>query len=403
MAIDSKLIDELLKDCQNPEDIVGKDGLLKQLQKQLLEKALEAEMTNHLGYEKNQKNENSSKNHRNGRSSKTIKSELGNIEIEVPRDRESTFEPQIIKKRQTRFKEFDQKIIALYARGLSTRDIKNHLKEIYDVDVSESLISDVTDEVIKLVLDWQARALDAVYPIVYFDALFLKVRDEGHIRNKAVYLALGVNMEGQKELLGMWIQQTEGAKFWLKILNELNNRGLKDILIACVDGLKGLEEAILAVYPHTQVQLCIVHMIRNSVKYVSYKDKKTVVADLKKVYKANTAEIAQMELENFKEIWDKKYPLISNTWKNNWPKVIPFFAYPDEIRKAIYTTNAIESLNRSLRKVMKNKGVFPTDESVFKLLFLAINNISKKWTMPIRNWGQAMNQFGIIFEERLEV
>ena len=401
MTIKQEIIDELLKEYKTPEELVGKDGLFKQLQKALIERAMAAEMTHHLGYEKNDPKGYNSGNVRNGKGKKTIKGDFGEMEIEVPRDRNAEFEPQLVKKRQTRFKGFDDKIISMYARGMTTRDIRDHLLELYDVEVSSDLISSVTDGIIEEVNEWRNRELDPLYPILYLDALVVKVRDEGHIRNKSVYLALGVNLEGHKELLGMWIENTEGAKFWLRVVTELNNRGVKDIFIACVDGLKGFEEAIHSVFPGTEVQLCIVHMVRNSLKYVSYKDRKKVAADLKRIYHSATTDDAQSELDNFRETWDKKYPLIGKSWQNNWNGVTPFLAYPDYIRKAIYTTNAIESMSMSLRKSLKTRRSFPNDEAALKLLYLATRNTSKKWTMPIRNWELALNQFAIIFEERL--
>ena len=397
MTIKAEVLDEILKGYKNPEDF---KGIWNELQKALLERMLQGEMTNHLGYEKNEKGKNT-ENSRNGRSRKSIISEFGEMEIEVPRDRASEFEPQIIQKGQRRFNGFDDKIISMYARGMTTREIQAHLQEIYNYEVSPDLISDVTDEVIKEVVEWQNRTIDNLYMITYFDAIMVKVKDNGHLTNKAVYLALGVNTEGKKELLGMWIEQTEGAKFWLKVLTELKNRGLNDILIACVDGLKGFEEAIHTVFPKTEVQLCIVHMVRNSLKYVSYKDRKAVAADLRLIYNAVTEEEASLNLANFKEKWDNKYQSIGKSWEGNWTKIITYFAYPGDIRKAIYTTNAIESLNMSLRKIIKNRASFPTDEAVLKLLFLALRNISKKWTMPIQDWGKAMNQFALHFGERV--
>ena len=397
MTIKAEVLDEILKGYTNPEDF---KGIWNELQKALLERMLQGEMTNHLGYEKNEKGKNT-ENSRNGRSRKSIISEFGGMEIEVPRDRASEFEPQIIQKGQRRFIGFDDKIISMYARGMTTREIQAHLQEIYNYEVSPDLISDVTDEVIKEVVEWQNRTIDNLYMITYFDAIMVKVKDNGHLTNKAVYLALGVNTEGKKELLGMWIEQTEGAKFWLKVLTELKNRGLNDILIACVDGLKGFEEAIHTVFPKTEVQLCIVHMVRNSLKYVSYKDRKAVAADLRLIYNAVTEEEASLNLANFKEKWDNRYQSIGKSWEGNWTKIITYFAYPGDIRKAIYTTNAIESLNMSLRKIIKNRASFPTDESVMKLLFLALRNISKKWTMPIQDWGKAMNQFALHFGERV--
>jgi len=402
MTIDKKLLDELLKTYKKPEDLLGDKGLFKELQKALLERVLEGEITHHLGYEKHDPVGRNSGNSRNGRGEKTLKGEYGEMEIKVPRDRNGEFEPQLIKKRQTRFEGFDGKIITLYARGLSTRDIQAQLKDLYGVEVSPDLISTVTNEIIKEVTEWQSRPLDPLYPILYLDGIVVKVRDEGHVRNKTVYLALGVNLDGQKELLSMWIEQTEGAKFWLRVVTELQNRGVQDILITCVDGLKGFEDAIHSVFPETQVQLCIVHMIRNSLKYVSYKHRKELATDLKLIYRAANKDEARVHLDEFMKTWDSKYPLIGRLWERNWELVIPFLAYPDYIRKAIYTTNAIESLNRSLRKVLKTKGSFPNDEAVMKILYLALRNIAKKWTMPIKDWGLALNQFGIIFGERLE-
>jgi len=394
-----KLALELAKNCKTEDDLFGQNGVAKNLLSKTLQAILNGELTDHLGYEKSKRSSKS--NNRNGYKNKTVKMESGELEIDVPRDREGTFEPTLVKKRQTRLAGFDKKIISLYARGLSVRDIQDELKEIYNVDVSESLISNVTSAVMDEVVAWQNRPLDNIYPIVYLDCIVVKVRENKQIINKSVFLALGINTEGSKELLGMWINNNEGAKFWLSVLTELKNRGLKDILIACVDGLTGFPEAINAVYPQTKVQLCIVHIIRNSVKYVSYKDKKEVCHDLKQVYTSLTSESAEQELLKFSEKWDKKYPAISKIWLRNWENIIPYFDYPDDIRKVIYTTNSIESLNMTLRKVIKNKRVFPTDNSVFKLLYLAVNNVSKKWTMPIRDWKSAMNRFIIEFEDRM--
>jgi len=403
MAIDKDLLDRLLADFKytNPEDLIGETGLLKQLTKGLLERALQAELTDHLGHEKNAPVTTKGGNARNGKSAKTIKGEFGKIPIEIPRDRDSSFEPLIIAKGQTRFSGFDDKIISLYARGMTTREIQGHLEEIYGVDVSPTLISSVTDAIADEVKIWQNRPLDAVYPIVYMDAVRIKVRDNGHVINKAVYLALGVTMDGLKEVLGMWVAENEGAKFWLQVVTELQNRGVQDIFIACVDGLKGFPEAIERVFPRTQVQLWIVHMVRNSLKFVSWKQRKEVAADLKTIYHAATAEQAEIHLTEFEAKWDKTHLAISQSWRRNWEQIIPFFAYPKEIRKAIYTTNAIESLNMSLRKVTKNRGSFPNDAAMFKLLYLALNNIAKKWTMPIRDWRAALNRFTIVFEDRM--
>jgi putative transposase len=401
MAIDDELIDNLLKGYKKPEDLIGENGLLKQLTKQLLERAMSAEMTAHVGYEKHDVAGNNTGNSRNGKSAKTIKGTFGTMPIEVPRDRNGTFEPQIIEKHQTRFTGFDENIISLYARGMSTREIQQNLEEIYHVDVSPALISAVTDEVIEEVKTWQNRQLDAVYPIVYMDAIQFKVRDNGHVKNKAVYLAIGVTMEGMKEVLGLWIAQTEGAKFWLQVVTELKNRGVRDIFIACVDGLKGFPEAIESIFPQTVVQLCIVHLVRHSLNYVNWKQRKEVASDLRKIYAAATETEAEQRLTHFSMKWDGKYPMISKSWRSNWVRVIPFFAHPPEIRKVIYTTNAIESLNMSLRKVTKARGSFPNDEALFKLLYLALRNIAKKWTMTVHAWKDALNRFAILYEDRL--
>jgi len=401
MAIDNELIDKLLKDYKKPEDLVGENGLLKELTKRLLERAMSAEMTEHVGYEKHDATGDNTGNSRNGTSAKTIKGTFGTMPIEVPRDRNGTFEPQIIEKHQTRFMGFDDNIISLYARGLSTREIQQNLEEIYHVEVSAGLISNVTNEVIEEVKTWQNRQLDEVYPIVYMDAIQFKVRDSGHVKNKAVYLAIGMTMDGLKEVLGLWIAQTEGAKFWLQVVTELKNRGVKDILIACVDGLKGFPEAIESVFPQTVVQLCIVHLVRHSLNYVNWKERKEVARDLKTIYTSATDVEAEQRLAEFSMKWDAKYPMIAKSWHSNWARVIPFFAHPEEIRRVIYTTNAIESLNMSLRKVTKARGSFPNDDAVFKLLYLALRNIAKKWTMPVHDWKGALNRFAIIYENRL--
>lgn len=397
------LIDELLEDCQDPRDILGKNGLLKQLTKRLVERTLEAELSGHLGYEPHHIKGRGSGNNRNGKGRKTVQSDTGALEIEVPRDRNGTFEPQLVKKRQRRLEGFDDKVLALYARGLSTRDIQGQLEELYGAEVSPTLISNVTNAVMEDVRAWQSRPLSAVYPILYFDALFVKSRQEGPVKNKAVYLALGINLEGEKELLGLWIAETEGSKFWLSVFNELKSRGVQDCFIACVDGLKGLPEAIETVFPHTQVQLCIVHKLRNSFKYVPWKDRKAVAKDLRAVYGAVTLAEAEQALESFSENWDAKYPAISPSWRAEWERLTVFFDYSPEIRKVIYTTNAIESLNYSLRRMLKNRGSFPNDDSILKILYLAINRVSKKWTMPIRNWKAALNQFVILFGDRVPV
>lgn len=401
MPIKDELLEELLKDYKNPEDLLGKDGLLKELTKRLLEKAMESELTHHLGYEKHSPAGKKSGNSRNGKSAKTLKGDFGEMPIEVPRDRNGEFNPQIIPKHQTRFSGFDDKIISMYARGMTTRDIQDHLQEIYGVEVSPDLISTVTDAVINDVKEWQSRPLDEIYPILYLDATIVKVRSEGRVINKSAYLAIGINLEGIKDVLGIWIEQTEGAKFWLKIMTEIKNRGVKDIFIACVDGLKGFPEAIEATFPKTEVQLCVVHMIRNSLRYVSWKDRKALASDLKSVYHASSEDEARENLGVFARKWDGRYPTITKSWQANWQRVIPYFSYPEEIRRIIYTTNAIESLNNTLKKTIKNRASFPNDEAAVKLLYLSLRNIQKKWTMPARYWGKALNQFAILYSDRM--
>ena len=402
MTIENELIDNLLKGYKKPEDLIGENGLLKQLTKQLLERGMAAELTEHVGYEKHEAAGDGSGNSRNGTSAKTIRGTFGTLPIEVPRDRNGTFEPQIVSKHQRRFTGFDDNIISLYARGLSTREIQQHLEEIRSGwRVSPGLISSVTDEVIDEVKAWQNRQLDEVYPIMYLDALQFKVRDGGHVRNKAIYVAIGVGLDGLKEVLGLWIAQTEGAKFWLSVVTELKNRGVGDIFIACVDGLKGFPEAIESVFPKTEVQLCIVHLVRHSLNFVGWKQRKEVATDLKKIYASATEAEAETRLAEFATRWDEKFPMISRSWRSNWPRVIPFFAHPPEIRRVIYTTNAIESLNMSLRKVTKTRSSFPNDEAVLKLLYLALRNIAKRWTMPIHDWKAALNRFAIIYEDRM--
>jgi putative transposase len=399
------LIEQLLKDVDfsklTTEQITGESGLLKQLTKRIVEKAMNTEMKYHLGYEANNPAGNNTGNSRNGTSKKTILTEIGDIGITIPRDRNAEYEPKIIKKHQRRFDGFDDKIISMYARGMTTRDIQGHLKDIYGVDVSPDLISNVTDDVLKDVREWQNRVLDKTYPVVYFDALVVNGRTEGKAAKKSVYIALGLDMHGKKDVLGLWIGEAEGAKFWMGIVTELKNRGVEDIFIACIDGLKGLPEAINAVYPETHIQLCIVHMIRNSTKFVSYKERKTICADLKQIYSASSEKEGIDALDDFAKKWDGKYPMISKSWKNNWSNLSEFYSYPPDIRKIIYTTNAIESLNFSLRKVTKNRSAFPNDDAIFKIMYLALTNASKKWTMPIRDWGAALNQFAVYFGDRV--
>jgi len=400
MAINTDLIDQLLAGYKDPGDVLGENGLLKQLTKAVLERAMQAELTHHLGYDKHSPKGHHSGNSRNGKSKKTLKGEFGTLPIDVPRDRQASFEPQIVPKNQTRFEGFDDKILSLYARGMTTRQIKQHLEEIYQVEVSPSLISTVTDAVIDEVRAWQSRPLEALYPVVYFDCLRVKIRDGAHIITKAVYLAIGLTREGQKEALGLWISPTEGAKLWMGVMTELKNRGVADILIACVDGLKGFPEAIEAVFPQVQVQQCIVHQVRASLSYVGYKERKAVAGDLKAIYTAPTRELGERQLEEFAIKWDARYPMISKQWRLNWERLAVFFNYPAEIRKVIYTTNAIESVNDGLRRVSKNRGSFPSDDAALKLLYLALQNLSQKWTMPVKDWRAALNQLAILFEGR---
>ena len=399
-AVPEELLSGLLADYKKPEDLIGENGLLKQLTKLLVEKALDAELSEHLGHGKNEPVANEAGNTRNGKSRKTLKGEFGELPIEVPRDRHGTFEPQLIPKHQTRWAGFDEKILSLYARGMTVREIQAHLEEMYGTEVSPSLISSITDAVTEEVKAWQSRPLDPIYPIIYLDCIHVKVR-EGAVRVKAVYLAIGVTMTGEKEVLGLWLAQTEGAKFWLQVVTELRNRGVQDIFIACVDGLKGFPEAIEAVFPRAAVQLCVVHMVRYSLNYVSWKRRPEVAADLKRIYQSATADEAEQRLGEFEAKWDDDYLPIGQSWRRNWPRLTPFFDYPPEIRKVIYTTNAIESVNMSLRKLTKNRGSFPSDDALMKLFYLALRNISQKWTLPIRDWKAALNRFTIQFEERI--
>ncbi len=398
--VPEELLASLLANYQKPEDLIGEEGLLKHLTKLVVERALEAEMTDHLGHGKNEPVANLAGNTRNGKSKKTLKGEFGELPIDVPRDRHGSFEPQLIPKHQTRWAGFDDKILSLYARGMTVREIQAHLEEMYGTEVSPSLISSVTDAVVDEVKAWQSRPLDPIYPIVYLDCIHVKIR-EGTVRVKAVYLAIGITMEGEKEVLGLWLAQNEGAKFWLQVVTELGNRGVQDIFIACVDGLKGFPDAIEAVFPKATVQLCIVHMVRHSLNYVSWKRRPEVAADLRLIYQSATAEEAELRLGEFEDKWDGDYLPIGQSWRRNWSRLIPFFDYPPEIRKVIYTTNAIESVNMSLRKLTKNRGSFPSDEALLKLFYLALRNISKKWTMPIRDWKAALTRFTIQFGERL--
>jgi len=393
-VIPDALLDQLLGGT-DAKTAFDKDGLLDELKKALAERALNAEMDHHLetGAEDG--------NRRNGYGKKTVLTGTGKLGLEVPRDRLATFDPQLIAKYQRRFPGFDEKIVSMYARGMSTREIRGHLREIYGLDVSPDLISAVTDAVLEEVTEWQNRPLEALYPLMFFDAIRVKVRDEGTVRNKAVYVALGVRPDGTKEVLGLWIEQSEGAKFWLRVMNELKSRGVDDVLIAIVDGLKGFPEAITAVFPKAQVQTCVVHLIRHSLAFVSYKDRKSVAVALKNIYKAKDADAGKAALEDFAEgPWSKKYPAITQSWRRNWSEVIPFFAFPEDVRRIIYTTNAIESLNAKLRRAVRSRGHFPTDEAALKLLFLVLNLAAKEWKMPPREWAMAKAQLAILFEDR---
>lgn len=388
---------EAAKGIKTPDDLTEFSQMLKKI---TVEAALNAEMDEHLGYEKHKSSKSS--NTRNGKSSKRVKTEDGEFELDTPRDRLGSFDPKLVKKHQTRFTSMDDKILWLYAQGMSTRDIVNAFDEWYGAEISPSLVSRVTNAVMEEIVEWQSRPLDAIYPIVYLDCIVVKIRQDKRIINKSIFLALGINTDGQKELMGMWIAENEGAKFWLSVLTELNQRGVEDILIACVDGLKGFPDAINTVFPQTHIQLCIVHMVRNSLKYVSWKDYKAVTADLKRVYRSATEDEALLELERFSEVWDSQYPQISKSWRNHWQNLNTLFNYPEDIRRAIYTTNAIESLNSVIRKALKKRKIFPSDEAATKMVYLAIKDASKKWTMPIQNWRQAMSRFIIEFEDRLE-
>lgn len=394
------LVAELARDIKTEKDL---GALTQQLVKLTVETALNAELDEHLGYDKHDPAGRGSGNSRNGTTAKRLKGLHGEVPIETPRDRNGSFEPQFVRKGQTRLTQMDDQILALYAKGLSTRDIVEAFKEMYDADVSAQLVSKVTERVLDQVLAWQSRPLDALYPIVYLDCIVLKIRHNKRVINRSMYLALGINLAGHKELLGLWLAETEGAKFWLSVLTELKTRGLQDILIACVDGLKGFPDAIQVEYPHTKIQLCIVHMTRNSLKYVSWKDYKAVTADLKRIYQSATEAEARQELDRFAATWEAQYPKIAQSWRDHWDNLITLFEYPPEIRKAIYTTNAIESLNSVIRKATQRRKLFPSDESALKVVFLAIQAAAKKWTMPIHNWKAALNRFIIEFGDRISV
>jgi Transposase and inactivated derivatives len=394
--VSDELIDQWLKEGRKPEDV---NDLLKQITKAVLERAMQAEMAEHLGYEKNDPAGDNSGNSRNGLSRKTLKGDFGELELETPRDRNSEFEPRMVKKHQTRWTGFDDKILSMYARGMSTRDIQAHLEEMYQVEVSPSLISEVTDGVMEEARAWQNRPLEPFYGVVFLDALFVKMRHEGRVENRAVYVAIGINLEGRKEVLGLWTSASEGAKFWLNVLTELRNRGVRDVYLFSVDGLKGFPQAIESIYPQAQVQLCIVHMVRASLNYVTWQDRKKAVADLKLIYRAATAEEAERQLREFETKWPK-YPAVVRLWRENWEHVIPFFAFPEEIRKVVYTTNAVESLHMSLRKIIKTRGSFPTEEAAIKLLYLALTKTVEKW-QTVQHWKQMLNYLDTFCGERI--
>jgi putative transposase len=398
MAIEKELLDQLLAG-RDPAEVFAKDGLLDDLKKALSERVLNAELDEHLDGERAE----GSGNRRNGSSKKTVLTGTSKMTLSVPRDRAGSFDPKLIAKYQRRFPDFDDKIISMYARGLSVREIRGHLEEIYGIEVSPDLISAVTDAVLDEVAEWQNRPLDAVYPLIFFDAIRVKIRDEGFVRNKAVYIALGILPNGTKEILGLWIEQTEGAKFWLRVMNELKNRGIADILVAVVDGLKGFPEAITAVFPQTVVQTCIVHLIRHSLEFVSWKDRKPVVPALRAIYRAKDADAGLKALDDFDAgPWGRRYPAIAQSWRRNWQQVVPFFAFPESVRRIIYTTNAIEALNSKLRRAVRTRGHFPNDDAAMKLLYLVLNQASEDWKRPPREWFEAKTQFAVIFGERFE-
>jgi len=398
MQNNSSLAKELAKNCRNMDDIHEK---LKDLFKETLQQIFEAEMEEHLGYAKHDPSGNNSGNNRNGYSKKNIKTRFGNTEIDIPRDRNGEFEPQIVKKYETTSNQLEDQIIAMYAKGLSTRDIEKHMQDIYGIDISPTMVSKITDKILPMITEWQSRPLERIYPIVFLDAIHFKVRQDSRIVNKAAYSVLGITLDGHKDILGIWVGEHESAKFWLNVLNELKNRGVEDILIACKDGLTGFSDAINAVFPQTELQLCVIHQIRNSLKYVPYKYKKEVMADLKRIYQALTLEEAEFAFEEFKEKWGHKYPIIVRSWENNWLELTAYFKYPHPIRKMIYTTNIIEGYHRQLRKVTKTKTAYPNDEALIKIVYLATMDIYKKWTKPLKDWTSSISQFAIYFSDRL--
>ncbi len=405
MELTEEMMEQLkedLKKARTYDDLMGEDGAIKKLLKMSLEGMLEAELTEHLGYDKYSPEGKNSGNSRNGKSRKTLRNDNGELDLVVPRDRNGSFDPVIVKKYERTLGPIEDKIISMYAKGMTTRDIQSHVQELYGLEISPTLVSQITDKIIDLAKEWHNRPLEAVYPIVFFDAIHYKVHDEGKIASKAAYTALAIDITGKKDLLGLWVSEAEGANFWLTVMTELKNRGVQDILIACIDGLKDFPEAINTVFPKTEIHLCIIHLIRNTLKFIAYKDQKAFMKDLKTVYKAPTEEAAQLALDKLEEVWGKKYSPSNKIWRRHWVHLSTFFKYPDEIRKIIYTTNAVEALHRQFRKVTKSKSIFPTDDALKKMLFLAYRDISKKWrTMPIQNWGIVLSHLSIIFADRL--
>lgn len=397
--ISDEMIDQMLGGAKTQDDLFGADGIVKQISKRFMERLLQEEMTEHLGYDKHSIEGNNSGNSRNGKTSKTIKTGNGDIEVAVPRDRNSEFEPILVGKRQKRLQLLNDQVLSLYSRGMTVRDIQSYVEELYGTEISRDLITRITDGILEDVTEWRNRPLNKTYPIVYIDGFIAKCRLDKAVINRTVYIIYGINLEGQKDVLGLYLGETEGAKYWLQVLTELKNRGLENIFILCADGLKGLPESVMAAFPKTIFQTCIVHQVRNSLNYVPYKEKKAVAADLKKIYNSSTLELAEQGLDDFELTWGDKYPAIVNSWRNNWDKIIPFLDFPGEIRKVIYTTNIVESLNNTLRKAVRNRGHFPTEESLMKVLYLAIRGISKKWTMPIHDWKSALNRFAIMYPE----
>jgi len=404
MKLTPEMIEQLqadLSEAKTYEDLMGKDGAIKKLMAKALEGMLDAELTEQLGYEKHSPIGKNTGNSRNGKTKKTLKNDNGEIELSIPRDRNGEFDPVVVKKYERTLGPIENKIISMYAKGMTTRDIQSHIEEIYGLQVSPTLVSNITEKIVSIATEWQTRPLEAIYPIVFFDAIHYKVRDAGKVVSKAAYTCLGIDVDGNKDLLGLWIGESEGANFWLGVITELRNRGVEDILIACVDGLKGFPEAINTIYPQTEIQLCIIHVLRNTLRYVASKDQKEFASDIKAVYTAATEEAALIELEKVAEKWGKKYPLPLKSWRENWHNIATFFKYTAEVRRMIYTTNAVEALHRQFRKVTKSKSLFPNDDALKKMLYLAYRDLSKKWTMPVRNWAFVISQLSIIFEERI--